>query len=275
MSGVLAVLFAFASALSVSANGFRLGGQDAFATARGGAVVATADNASAVYYNPAGITQLEGFNFRGGLYGLYYDPTFTPPPPKNTNTFHVKNQWAAVPQVFATYTPKDWPVSFGLGLYSPYGGNMELATGYRLSQRRHQRFADVCDDQSGGGAGAGARSLNCRRGDGELCGHGNGHRALLPPKCPTNYFRFKGNGWSAGYNVGSALATAPEGFAGRDLPQLGNGSFGRPNGIRAISTSQAWALPGHESGRTSGLYVPLDCGAWDLVPAYAQMESGV
>ena len=122
-----------ASALSVSANGFLLGDQDAFATARGGAFTATADNASAVYYNPAGLTQLEGFNFRGGLYGLYYDPTFTPPPPRNTNTFHIDNQWAAVPQFFAAYTPKDWPLSFGLGVYSPYGGNMSWPqdTGFR------------------------------------------------------------------------------------------------------------------------------------------------
>ena len=132
-SGVLAVLVSGASALSVSANGFRLDDQDAFATARGGAFAATADNASAVYYNPAGITQLEGYNFRGGLYGLYFDPTYTPPPPGNTNTFHIDHQWAAVPQGFATYNPTNFPLSFGLGLYSPYGGNISWPqnTGFR------------------------------------------------------------------------------------------------------------------------------------------------
>ena len=65
--------------MSGFANGFRLVDQDAFATARGGAFVATADNASAVYYNPAGLTQLEGVNFRGGVYGIYLDPTYRPP----------------------------------------------------------------------------------------------------------------------------------------------------------------------------------------------------
>lgn len=74
-SGLLAVLVLGVSALSVSANGFRLADQDAFATARGEAFVATADNASAIYYNPAGLTQLEGFNFRGGVYGIYLDPS--------------------------------------------------------------------------------------------------------------------------------------------------------------------------------------------------------
>src|SRR5436189_4164306 len=49
------------------AFGIRLFNHDAFATARGDAFVATADNPSAVYYNPAGITQLEGHNARAGV----------------------------------------------------------------------------------------------------------------------------------------------------------------------------------------------------------------
>ena len=43
----------------VLANGMRLVSQDGFASARGEAFVATADNASAVYYNPAALTQIE------------------------------------------------------------------------------------------------------------------------------------------------------------------------------------------------------------------------
>src|SRR4051794_40869794 len=53
------------------ALGIRLPDQDAFATARGEAFAATADNPSAIYYNPAGITQLEGFNARVGGYGIF------------------------------------------------------------------------------------------------------------------------------------------------------------------------------------------------------------
>ena len=62
------------------ASGFRLADQDAEATARGEAFVATADNASAIYYNPAGITQISSNSLRGGLYGIYLSPTFRPPP---------------------------------------------------------------------------------------------------------------------------------------------------------------------------------------------------
>ena len=42
------------------ASGTRVGFKDAFATERGNAFVATADNPSAIYYNPAGLIQLDG-----------------------------------------------------------------------------------------------------------------------------------------------------------------------------------------------------------------------
>src|SRR5215467_14238120 len=99
----------------VLGNGLRLPSQDAFATARAEAFAATADNPSAIYYNPAGITQLDGSNLRAGIYGLYLDPTFTPPPPANTNRFHIDNKLAAAPQFFFTHTLEKLPLSYGLG----------------------------------------------------------------------------------------------------------------------------------------------------------------
>lgn len=132
---LLAIIISGVSTLNVAANGFRLASMDAFATARGEAFVATADNPSAIYYNPAGITQLQGNNFRGGIYGIYLRPTFTPPTnaPNSTNTYYDKKNLAAVPQFFYTYTPDKSPVSFGLGVYSPYGMSVEWPqdTGFR------------------------------------------------------------------------------------------------------------------------------------------------
>ena len=123
---LFAIIVAGVSVWKVSANGFRLASQDGFATARGEAFAATADNPSAIYYNPAGITQLHGNNVRDGLYGIYLDQSFTPTngAPNSGNTYHNSDNFAAVPQLFYTYTPKDWPVSFGLGVYAPYGGNI-------------------------------------------------------------------------------------------------------------------------------------------------------
>src|SRR5208282_4068763 len=53
------------------ALGVRVPNQDASAIARGNAFVATADDPSAIYYNPAGITQLDGQHVRAGVYGIY------------------------------------------------------------------------------------------------------------------------------------------------------------------------------------------------------------
>src|SRR5450756_1122975 len=101
---LLATTLSALAAVKVYANGFSLPDQDAFATARGEAFAATADNPSAIYYNPAGITQLTGDNFRGGLDGIYLDPTFSPPPgaPNHGRTYHLQNNFAAVPQLFYT-----------------------------------------------------------------------------------------------------------------------------------------------------------------------------
>src|SRR4051812_19279312 len=132
---------AVAAALAVSsvtlfATGFRLPDQDAFATARGEAFVATADNPSAIYYNPAGISQLSGQNLRGGIYGIYLDPSYTPP--GSSTTFHNQDKLAAVPQLFYTYSQENSPVSAGVGLYSPYGLAVRWpeTTGFRTVGRR-------------------------------------------------------------------------------------------------------------------------------------------
>ncbi len=51
-------------------NGTRLPNQNAEATARGNAFVATADNPSAIYYNPAGLTQLPGLQIQSDAYAI-------------------------------------------------------------------------------------------------------------------------------------------------------------------------------------------------------------
>jgi long-chain fatty acid transport protein len=114
---VMSFLFV-ASTVSAGATGFRLPDQDAFATARGEAFAATADNPSAIYYNPAGITQLEGHQVRGGLYGIYFDTNYESP---TGNKSRNQADLHGVPQFFYTYTPDNFPLAFGLGTYLPYG----------------------------------------------------------------------------------------------------------------------------------------------------------
>ncbi|NDB77395.1 MAG: hypothetical protein EB141_17430, partial [Verrucomicrobia bacterium] len=105
-----------------SALGLRIADQDPFATARGNAFVATADNPSAIYYNPAGLTQLEGHQLRIGTYAIALKSQFTTPA---RAVFDTKSRMDFAPQFYYAYGMKDQPLAFGLGFYSPYGLALE------------------------------------------------------------------------------------------------------------------------------------------------------
>ena len=199
ISGWLAMMLSGVLALSASANGFRLASQDAFATARGEAFVATADNPSAIYYNPAGITQLQGNNLRGGLYGIYLDTSYTPP--GGGSTFHSSDHFGAAPQFFYAYTPRDLPLSFGLGLYAPYGLSASWPddTGFRAvamnGSLTYIRFNPVVALKLPYNISI-AAGLTVDYADMVL------EQGMLGDPLPPNYFRFNGDGWGVGYNVG-------------------------------------------------------------------------
>jgi len=74
--------------------GIRLADQDPYATARGNAFAATADNPSAIYYNPAGVTQLEGLQGRLGMYAITLGSTYTAPGGARHDT---EDEFEAVP----------------------------------------------------------------------------------------------------------------------------------------------------------------------------------
>lgn len=102
--------------------GYRLPNQDPDAIARGNAFVATADDPSAIYYNPAGITQAEGQNVRAGVYLVSPGYEFDAP---NGGKYNAKSDFTPVPQFYYNYSPEDFPLSFGLGVYAPYGLSLD------------------------------------------------------------------------------------------------------------------------------------------------------
>src|SRR5512139_1601483 len=57
------------------AAGFALPDQDSAAMGMAGAFAGQADDAASVWYNPAGMTQLDGTQISGGVIGIY--PTLT------------------------------------------------------------------------------------------------------------------------------------------------------------------------------------------------------
>ncbi|MDA7916091.1 outer membrane protein transport protein [Verrucomicrobia bacterium] len=104
--------------------GFRIPNQDAAAIARANAFVATADNPSAIYYNPAGLTQLEGVQTQIGAHILSVKSTYEGPGGFQSKT---RTETAMVPQMYFSYSPEEKPYSFGLGMYVPYGLGLEWA----------------------------------------------------------------------------------------------------------------------------------------------------
>lgn len=101
---------------------FRLPNQGPEAIARGNAFAATADNPSAIYYNPAGITQLEGQHLTVGLYAVSAGTEFESPTGLRAET---DTTFQPVPQLYYVYSPDDSKLSYGLGIYAPYGLSLD------------------------------------------------------------------------------------------------------------------------------------------------------
>jgi long-chain fatty acid transport protein len=196
LAGVFSI---YAVAHSASAGGFDLPDQDAFAVGRGLAVVATADNPSAIFYNPAGLTQLPGDHFELGIYGIYLDPKYTAP--GGGNTFHNQNPFGGVPQLYYVHGNEKQTFSFGLGIYAPSGLNNKWqdATGFRTlgTQGALQEIAvnpvvafQVLPSLSiGGGLSANYANLDLRQG-------------IFWPNQSFDQFRFQGDGWGLSGNFG-------------------------------------------------------------------------
>jgi len=121
---VLAAAVALAGVSPMHAAGLRLPGQDAAAIARGNAFVATADNPSAVYYNPAGITQTVGQSLQvGSLFNLGTEADYTSP---DGTRYHNDEELLAVPTLYYAITPSEQlPLSLGLGIYKPFGFSVQ------------------------------------------------------------------------------------------------------------------------------------------------------
>jgi long-chain fatty acid transport protein len=105
--------------VALRASGTQVGFKDAFATARGNAFVATADNPSAIYYNPAGLTQLQGQEISATAYVVQLSATFHPA--YSTVTSSLNKETQVLPQVYYAWAPAGAKWALGLGIYAPFG----------------------------------------------------------------------------------------------------------------------------------------------------------
>lgn len=104
---------------SVFAGGFLTGTQNAKAMGMGHAFVGQANDASAIYFNAAGLTNLKGINFLAGMTLIMPKVDFTGPTPLTTTTSTVARTFTPI-NLYGVYG-MDNGLSFGLGVYNPYG----------------------------------------------------------------------------------------------------------------------------------------------------------
>lgn len=192
-------LFATALWLTTAASSFGLGtrivDQNPEATARGDAFAATADNPSAVYYNPAGISQLAGTELLLGGYGITFK---TKSHLDVGGSFSNDEEWQGAPQFFVTTKLPNVPITLGLGIYAPFGFKIEYPDDVpfrTLAKKGSIEFLainPVVSIQI-------TRSLSFGFGPSINYGHAMLARGVL---ARGDEFKFEGEDWSLGGNAG-------------------------------------------------------------------------
>ena len=184
------------ASVALSASGTRVGFKDAFATARGNAFVATADNPSAIYYNPAGLTQLTGQEFSATAYDVSFGADYRA---SSGATTSMNRQDQLIPQVYYAWAPEHSSWAVGLGFYAPFGLSTDwpATSGFRTIATKNEETYytlnpvaawHISDMLSlGGGVSFNRLKVDLRRGIGLM---------------PGDEFRFNANGNDIGFNLG-------------------------------------------------------------------------
>jgi len=177
------------------------GVQGSKANSMGTAFVAVADDASAIAFNPAGITQIKGAQLYGSVLGVVPTTTYTSPGGSNQS---MEKQFFIAPNLYYTSDTPIKDLYYGIGLYSPFGlgGTKWSTTGltrYISTESLTSTFAinpsaayKVSDSFS---IGVGFNYMYA-----QMKSATNTNQALLG--AADGAMALKGNGGGMGYNVG-------------------------------------------------------------------------
>jgi len=252
----------------VFAGAFRVFDQSASATGQSGAFTAQADDPSAVYFNPAGMTQLRGVqtsagllllggqtrfsgSSRGSTRGDFGSSVAVPPPSNFYVTANLKGTGVAVLQ----------NVSAGIGVVSPFGVLYEYPKNGPFATAVTRQALPLIDikpslayklnDQLSIGVGADIYTFASFLGEGQSVTRFNssGGPGLPPPGTP---IEINGSDTAAGFNM-SLLYTPLRNEDGRPLVNIGlvyrsqatlhlDGQF-VANGMRVSDASTTLVLP--------------------------------
>src|SRR2546427_10804816 len=119
VGGMLTVLVGLTTA--AYAGGFSFTEHGAAASGKANAFAGEANDPSAIFYNPAGITQLPGPQLMIGTSIVKLDSTFRSST-TGENT-HLEDQFPIIPHFYITHRFAKWDerLSVGLGVYTPFG----------------------------------------------------------------------------------------------------------------------------------------------------------
>jgi long-chain fatty acid transport protein len=197
---ILRWLVIFSAPLALHASALRIGFKDTEAISRGNAFTATADNPSAIYYNPAGLTQINGQAFSATAYFIQLESDYTSPLGATTS---LKKEFQPVPQFYYAWSPANTPWAFGLGAYAPFGLSTQWAPSSPLASLATESVLKTYDIAA---MAAYEISPELSVGAGPVF-----HRAdaTLKRQTPFGEYFFKGTGRAIGYSAGIHYKPTP------------------------------------------------------------------
>jgi long-chain fatty acid transport protein len=140
---LLCLLAALAGASLASASGFGLFQHGGRAMGQAGAFTARASEPSALTFNPAAITKLEGLQFQAGLDFNNARDKYQ----SATGTFSARHIIQFPPALYLTWKQRSGPLALGIGIDSPFyyslDWNARLFPGRFLARRTELRVYEV------------------------------------------------------------------------------------------------------------------------------------
>ncbi len=210
------LLLAFSGA--VSAAGFQLWEQNAsgIATSYAGSA-AVADNASTIYYNPAGMTQLPGIRLSAGVVGI--KPSFKFSNEGSSGLLGTGGNggdaggWSAVPNAYFSWQiAPDWFI--GLGISSPFRLATEYDNNWIGSYQALKSDITTVNYNP---------SLAWKVNDKVSLGLGLSYQTIdaeMTNMTPVGLYRLKGDDGAWGWNAGALFTLSPAMRVGVSYPDL-------------------------------------------------------
>ena len=219
-------------AVQAQASGYHFGVQSVSSQGVANSNAAEAADASVVFYNPAGITNLDGTNFSGAL--IVVDPHVSASnvsvtrPGLPSQSFTGGNGGTptspvVVPQLYLTHQIND-KLYAGLGVFVPFGDKTNWDSnwagrynGINLEVQTlafNPQIAYKFNDHFSVGAGVSAQYMEAKFSKAIIAGV----VPALPPVLVDGQLNYKGNDWGYGFNLGATWTVDPTlrfGFAYR------------------------------------------------------------